>query len=160
MQPAIIRGVPKMKSGFPAWWHHHGIKMKIVEMRQPERFLVIAGSAAEVTIEPAWQPLTDGEGWVVSWKITHHVAYNETTHGRRHFDNDELGAAFGLNQKSDYSERWILDQYGADSAEQGKYIRWKDFLNIPCPGTGHDGDPNISIEITEEIRTAVRTLIG
>lgn len=43
--------------------------------------------------------------------------------------------------------------------KQGAFIRYGNFLNIPSPGTGHDGDPNISILIDGPIRRAVRQLL-
>ncbi len=54
---------------------------------------------------------------------------------------------------------WLVGRYGGNSAVQSKFIRWGNFLNIPCPGTGHDGDPNVSIYVTDEIREAVRKLL-
>jgi len=32
-------------------------------------------------------------------------------------------------------------------------------LNIPCPGTGHDGDPNVSVYIEESIQRAIEQLL-
>jgi hypothetical protein len=57
------------------------------------------------------------------------------------------------------SGEWLLDRYGGDSAAQGFYIRWRNCLNIPCPGTGHDGDPNISVTLSDDIKEAVRQLL-
>ena len=97
------------------------------------------------------------EGWFVDWEVIYSL--NEKTTGRIRLLVDELKVAFRLSESQRCFGKWLIDKYNASSAEQGKYIRRGDFLNIPCPGTGHDGDPNISIEIDDEIREAVRQLL-
>jgi len=91
----------------------------------------------------------------------------EKTNGSVIFPDQVLLAAFCLTDDPgvgvDWSQ-WLLDQYGGDLAIQGRFIHWTSqhttFLNIPCPGTGHDGDPNISLEVTPEIKDAIRQLVG
>ncbi|MDP2630772.1 MAG: hypothetical protein Q8P56_05175 [Candidatus Uhrbacteria bacterium] len=156
---AVRRTEPEIRIYCPIWFHHHGSKMKVVAFDEKECRLVIAGSAAKITIRPGRQIQEGGDGWVVDWEVIQRVAYDEATRGRRQFDSDELAAAFGLTGDSGDFGQWMIDQYGAHSAEQGKYIRWEDFLNIPCPGTGHDGDPNVSIHLDEKIKNAVRQLL-
>ncbi len=157
---AVRRSEPEIRLYFPIWCHHHGSKMRVVEFDEKEHRLVIAGSAAKVIIRPGREVQEGGDGWVVSWEVIQHVAYDEAVRGQRQFDSDELAAAFGLTDNSGDFGQWMLDQFGAHSAEQGKFIRWKHFLNIPCPGTGHDGDPNVSIHIDDEIRDAVQRLLA
>ena len=141
----------------PIWCHHHGAKMQVVQFNQEEHRLVIAGSAAKVTIRHGSQIQEGGDVWVVDWEVTH--AHDEVVRGRRRFEKHELLAAFGLTAHSGNFGQWLLERFGADSAEQGKYIRWRHFLNIPGPGTGHDGDPNVSIHIDDGIREVVRQLL-
>jgi hypothetical protein len=159
MAATVRRTEPEIRQYFPVWYHHHGRKMKVVEFNEKERRLVIEGGA-KITIRPGTEVQEGGDGWVVDWEVIQHVAYDEAVRGRRQFDNEQLAAAFGLSEKSGYFGQWMIDQYGAHSAEQGLYIRWKRFLNIPCPGTGHDGDPNVSIDIDDEMRDAVRKLLA
>lgn len=76
--------------------------------------------------------------------------------------NQIVAAAFGL---TDYLPMqlpgdFLLEKYGGDVACQFLFIRWQDYLNIPGPGTGHDGDPNISIKLTDEIKEAIRALLA
>jgi hypothetical protein len=33
-------------------------------------------------------------------------------------------------------------------------------LNIPTPGTDHDGDPNVSVELDMKMAQAVKEIIG
>ena len=76
------------------------------------------------------------------------------------FTRDDVRSAFGLIDDSGKYGKWLIDRYGAEAAEQMKYIRWGNFLNIPCPGTGNYGDPNISIKINGDIQLTVAELIS
>ena len=71
---------------------------------------------------------------------------------------DRLRGAFGLSDEVLEGSAWLVESYTAQSAAQGKYIRLGKFLNIPCAGTGHDGDPNVSIVINPDMRDAVDRL--
>jgi len=150
--------VPEISGVGPIWWHHHGMKMHLVWFDKNKRKLMIIGSAAEVTIQPFLS--NTKMGWSVRWKVIQNVPSDEISYGRRTFSGEELAAAFGLTEDSGNYGEWLISRFGADSAEQGKYIRWHEFLNIPCPGTGHDGDPNVSIEIDEEIQKAIKELLA
>lgn len=150
---------PETRFGMPIWCHHHGSKMRVEKFDHPNHTLVIAGSAAKVTItKVSIHP--DTKGWFVDWEVVQWMPCNEGTRGRSFFNDKDLAAAFGLSDESGKYGQWLINRYGADSAEQGKYIRWKDYLNIPCPGTGHDGDPNVSIHLDQQIKDAVRKLLG
>jgi hypothetical protein len=151
---------PEIRQYFPIWYHHHGSKMRVVEFDEKAHRLVIAGSAAKITIRPGQEVQEGGNGWVVDWEVIWHFAYDEAARGHRQFSGHELAAAFGLTDDSGDFGQWVIDRYGAHSAQQGKYIRWNEFLNIPCPGTGHDGDPNVSIHINDKMRFVVGRLLG
>lgn len=156
-----VRTVPRRDPetnmwGNPTWYHHHGSKMRVEEFSKGNRLLVIAGSAASVRITR--RASTVDEGWFVEWEVVQ--SQQVKVNGRVFFTSDDLRAAFGLSQGSGRFGNWLIEQFGADSASQGKYIRWRNYLNIPCPGTGHDGDPNVSIYIdNDEILDAVRQLL-
>jgi hypothetical protein len=155
MQTAVQRRDPEIRWYFPIWCHHHGSKMRVENFNKCNHFLVIAGSAASVRITR--KSTTVDEGWFVEWEVVQ--SQQAKVSGRVFFTSDDLRAAFGLSQESGEFGDWLIEQFGADSASQGKFIRWKNFLNIPCPGTGHDGDPNVSIHIDEDIQNAVRQLL-
>lgn len=144
-----------LEISMPVWCHHHGSKMRIENFSKGNHLLVIAGSAARVRITR--RATTVDEGWFVDWEII--WSQQEKINGRVIFKSDDLRAAFGLTEDSGKYGGWLIKQFGADSAEQGKYIREGNFLNIPCPGSGHDGDPNISIHIDEEIQNAIGQLL-
>ena len=151
---------PELRMGYlPVWCHHHCHKMRLTEHDVVNRRLVIAGSAATLTIEPPSGPLMNT--WTVTWKVTWKIRHSwGEVQGCIWFKKEELMTAFGIIDGPCRFGQWIIDQYGADAAEQGQYIRWREFLNIPCPGTGHDGDPNISIELDTKIHDAVRRLLA
>lgn len=152
MKSGGIRTVPKIEIGKPVWWHHHGAKISI--LNQSDTQLWLGSKVAKLTISKR----SDGSGWTIQWSIQHSPA--EYSEGKRHFTDDALAAAFCLNQLTGDFGDWIIEQYGASAAEQQLFIRWDYNLNIPCPGTGHDGDPNISIYVEPEIIEAVARLLG
>lgn len=143
-------------SGYPVWFHDHGWKIRPREQDEPHT-LVLAGSAAQLTISPA-----GSSGWKLSWEVTHMYGSDED-HGQRIFTNHQLKAAFDLASIEagweSLSSYWLVERYGATCASQANFIRWRRFLNIPGPGTGHDGTSEISIEVTDEIKTAIQQLI-
>ncbi len=159
MKTAVQRRDPAFRWYFPIWCHHHGNKMRVEQLDEQNRTLVISGSAAKVMIRRASSVYPDAKGWFVDWEVVQCKPYEEGVRGRSQFNDGDLQAAFGLSKNSGKYGQWLIDQFGADVADQGKYIRWRNFLNIPCPGTGHDGDPNVSIHLDEQIQDAVRRLL-
>jgi hypothetical protein len=93
----------------------------------------------------------------MAWKVRH---VDGETRGHVILTLPELLAAFSLSQESGDHGDWLIEQFGADSAEQGKFIRWGPCLNIPDPGTGSDGDSNVFIYIDSAIKSAVSKLIA
>jgi len=137
----------------PNWWHHHGIKMCV--KYKDSKAITVAATAASLHIWLA-HPKT-GRPWMVEWKVIQ--SQTEKTEGTVRFSTEELRGAFGISATiPEPTSQWLFHRYDCECGRQGKYIRLRDFLNIPCPGTGHDGDPNISLELTDEIREAVRQL--
>lgn len=134
----------------PEWWHHHGTKMRV--SFKDASAVSISGSAAFLRI---WRAYPNSPApWRVEWQIIH----SQTTkiEGSICFSNEDLQNAFDVTSTAPNREdEWLTKVYQASFGRQGKYIREDDFLNIPCPGTGHDGDPNISIQLDDEIREAV-----
>lgn len=159
MGTAVLPRDPEIRWYFPIWCHHHSSKMRVEQFDKRNRVLVISGSAAKVRIRKASSVYPDAKGWFIDWEVIQSQPYKEGVRGRSRFNDDDLAAAFGLSESSGKFGDWLIEQFGADAANQGKYIRWKNFLNIPCPGTGHDGDPNVSILLDEEIQNAVRQLL-
>lgn len=140
--------------GGPSWWHAHGRKLG-VKSYDLDQGVILEASAARLQI----QPVADfPDAWLVIWRLKY--SPSSWVEGRIEFLTEELEAAFGLSDLSGRFGDWLIAVYGADSAQQGKFIRYQEFLNIPDPGTGHDGDPNISVEVDEIVQQAVRLVIS
>jgi hypothetical protein len=145
-------------TGKPDWWHHHGIKAMPSEMVVNRKISVLLKSnAVKVKIRPI-----SGSRYEIEWQIGHSLA--TSAYGRVHFTQDDLIAAFALVGLGDYPEyessQWLLEKYGGHVAKQGRFIRFNRFLNIPCPGTANDGDPNVSIYLDDDVIAAVRGIVN
>jgi hypothetical protein len=125
--------------------------MKVVFRGLCNDALIIQSSAAELFVS------RQGVRWLAKWSIIQGPKAQVV--GQVLLDSKDLSSAFGLSEETGPLSRWMLSECGANSASQGKFIRSGDFLNIPGPGTGHDGDPNISILIQGKMQDAVRRLI-
>jgi hypothetical protein len=155
MKKTVCQRDPEMVAGsFPIWWHPHGSKVCVRRLDKERCLLILAGSAASLRIGHT----ANNTAWTVEWEVVQ-IRDQQKASGRVVFTPDQLRTAFGLSDDSDADGDWIIERFGAHAASQGAYIRWRDCLNVPCPGTGHDGDPNISIKITRPIQEAVRKLL-
>ena len=139
--------------GCPIWWHHHGSEMSIAAQGLCNDLLLLQGSVAELLIQ------RHQTNWLLTWKVIH--GPKTAVSGTTSLSSDELLAAFGVSHTyaTPSHSLWLISRYGGTAACQFCFIRFQNWLNIPCPGTGHDGDPNISIELNEKIIKAVFELV-
>lgn len=147
---------PALCNGKPEWHHHHGAKMRVrsTSVADPPVWVIMASEVAHLLV----QRKEGFPGWSIAWNIRH---ADGNAQGVVSVNNDELAALFGLETpETEETSRWLVMRYGADWAKQGLGIRYRDWLTLPCPGTGHDGDPNISIDLDDEVRTAIGTLLA
>ena len=147
---------PEFNIGKPVWHHHHSRKFHVISPTQEP--LELGASAANVVISP-----DSSKGWIIKYRITHAFG-GFGVDGKIYMTTNELEVAFDLHGRLDDSfvwpsSQWLINRYGGDFAAQGSFIRYHRFLNIPGPGTGHDGDANVSIELNDEIKAAVKALI-
>jgi len=155
----LLKRTPETYSGKPIWWQEHGAEMSVKNFDQQNLILNLSsGRGTELIITKASLISRNVIGWFVDWEITHQIYDKIGVKGRVWFNDDVLKSAFGLSDSSGMYGNWLIERYGADVADPGKYIRWKEFLNIPCPGTVHEEDPNISILLNENIKHAVQKL--
>jgi hypothetical protein len=147
---------PRIEAIGPIWWNNHGDKMRIVETESKEgSVVVIRASAAEVVIQKINSDAFEVSYWINNgWRgeISGLIKMNRVMLTAAFCVSDDLG------EEGEYSQ-WLLDKYGGTVAKQGIFIRWKPFLNIPGPGTGSDGDANVSMEVLDEIKQAVGGLL-
>ena len=135
--------------------------MRIVESETGEPAkdsLILKGSAAEVIVQKRNPQEGKWREWAVDYEVIKFAG--EFVKGRRFLDNVGLQVAFGLSNGVTPSGEFILAEYGGTTAVQGVFIRYNEYLNIPGPGTGHDGDANVSVLLTPEIIDAVKNLLG
>ena len=149
--------VPQMRDGHPIWFHPGGLNIKLDSTERDIVFL--EAKNAELTIEKT------GGGIVIRWELNDNWF---EVQGDVALCYEELATAFGVPwepTEEDADEepvlycKWLIGRYGGDRAVQGKFIGYKQYLNIPGPGTGNDGDPNISVSITNDIKKAVGALL-
>lgn len=149
--------------GQPWWFHHHGLKFRagISEIRSVKLF----SSACDFLIESVTGL------FLISWEIR--FSLNEKVNGKIYFSREDLRKAFRLEEcdesQMDKRDHWLLNykiptvpELGYNQpffAKQGRFIRQGDCLNIPGPGAGHDGDPNVSIELSDQIKKTVRDFL-
>lgn len=113
---------------------------------------------------------TEQRSFSLQWEIRHSA--DEITIGTRVVPEDDLQGMFGLHlPHPDYMPDHARIQWAHACARTtgvafeeiigcpGKFLRADEYLNIPGPGTGCNGDPNISIEIDDRMRDAVRNFI-
>ncbi len=137
-----MRTAKETTTRHPIWFHPRGDTMKLGEANSSH--VTIEGPAAELKITSSASRILDFD---VEWNIRHENY--ESSSGVRIFCSTEIDSAFGVT-------RGFED--GA-SHQNSHFIRFGRFLNVPCQGTSMDGDPNISIFITDEIQKAIRDLL-
>ncbi len=152
----------------PDWFHNHGDKLMVKSSDVGS--INIASNAARLRIQHSRddQP-THHPGYIVDWDIQHSPI--SQVNGVVEMTPEELAIAFCpelfmevsdediIRWNKEHYGSWLIDRYGGEFAAQRQFIRYDYFLNIPTPGTMHDGDPNISIALFDyEIERAVREL--
>lgn len=139
----------------PVWWHPDGVRMRPLSGYQ-EHKLQIFSDRAVLAISPDEDSHEHGI-WFLAWRITRTSALSIEV--KLKIPEEILRRAFALDRGPHGSDEWLLKHYGADSAARGYYIRAGNYLNIPGPGTGRDGDPNVSILLDEDIQELLRGLL-
>lgn len=145
---------PDLSFGEPLWYIGKGMKFS-GKYSPKEKSLVLEASAATATISRA----ENNRGYLVDYVIRH--SKEASSSGIVWMSDKDIRSAFGFSD--DYDEIFgqeLIDRFGGDAARQGCYIRYKKFLNIPCPGTGHNGDPNVSIFLSDDLKREVEFFLG
>lgn len=154
-----------MSSWGPDWWHSHGAKMNIKHLNIngycPS--LKLQASAAELEVRRNYlvEENVNVRIWELHWRVVQSYPEGCESRGKTIVYDDGLRKAFGLDDSFDLAGEFIIKKYKAvTTARWGCFIRYKEFLNIPCPGTGCDGDPNVSVLVTEEIQEAITKMLA
>lgn len=137
----------------PPWFHRSGYEMRLggYHINRPigkEECILLGCKNHQIQISPV------GQAFKLLWKIN-------GTYPLRHFqgeillDSEEIQLAFNLCSRvsNGHNGDW-------DRKKRGLFIGKGPYLNIPGPGTGEDGDPNISVLVTANVREAVKELLN
>lgn len=140
----------------PLWCHRHGDKLIVTKVDVRNRCLILATNAVSIRFTP--RACSVDEGWFVDWEIRY--SQQEQFRGRIILSTRDLLSAFDLQPaEEDDTDKALARRYDATVAKQGRYIRTGPYLNIPGPGTGNDGDPNLSIHLCEAIMIAMDKVV-
>jgi hypothetical protein len=150
---------PKYRvSDHPDWWHYHGHKVRCIGIDSAnsptQRTLLFASNATNIRIHPD----SNQKGWILEYRIRH--SPESRTDGVVWMSTGDFETAFGLSSKCECL--WgqvVIDSHGGEFAYQGRYIRSGQHLNIPGPGTAYDGDPNLSVLLSDDLKRYVRMFL-
>lgn len=133
------------------WWSSKGVHMHPDEVDARAYSLRIAHlTVAELTIR-----FKGGNRWMVDWSLKHADGHCS---GAVMMNAHDVRAAFGLLDATTYRSGGDV-RVNAEMWSQGQFVRSGHYLNIPCAGRNVQGDPNISIEVTDQIRDRVQQLL-
>ena len=139
----------------PTWAHKSGDKMVIQGSPMPP-YLHLESKSGFAELRINWQE--DRRCWTLNWHLFDR-GMTAVSSGNREVTSRELQAAFGLLEAVLPEDSLMNRRSGRDITLRGLFIRQGQWLNMPCPGTGLDGDPNITIFITHEIRREIRRIL-
>ncbi|MFA5134799.1 MAG: hypothetical protein WC505_03310 [Patescibacteria group bacterium] len=100
--------------------------------------------------------------WRIEWKMRKwQNDYPENNQSGSSMQSEVIGTVYLTDD--DFKDAFALKKnFGAASnvyvACPCVYVRYRRYLNIPCIGTGMDGDPNISLYISVKVQRAIRQL--
>jgi hypothetical protein len=146
----------------PPWFRHLGPKTRVDESCLDKKQLAIIVGTAALKISRLQAEIGSVRMWKIEWNILH--SNNSAVTGSISFTDKELAIAFRLAIADEDEQKLnrglvLRERYEGDRASQGKFLGWHNCLNIPCPGSGGDGDPNFSVEIDDRIQDAVEQLL-
>jgi hypothetical protein len=149
----------------PAWFHIYG------ELMHPTFNPLFAGNklrfttgSTHVTIYKSSRPGL----WKVKWTI-----YRTNPHMLKESEKDKVEGTVTLTTQELYlAFDSVLGSYSKEGTDReftrrhnltvgikGKYVRKGSHLNIPCMGTGDEGDPNASIWLSKEVSVALMSFV-
>lgn len=143
--------------GMPKWVHPHSVKVEFDKDKSVRtRTIRFESKVVSVTISRL-RPYS----WHVAYRIAQPWGFTESSVS---LHTAELLCALNIDDSAGIAgteeSKWWQTAYGSDVCVPGKFIRQGNWLNIPCPGTGVDGDPNLSIFLDEGDKKHFRNIIG
>lgn len=146
----------------PSWWSPKGDRMVLDSYKQDEYLKYAKEGVASLTLRLVY--IGGARHVSISWSIVHDVLSEEhrcevsgtvlLTHAQAvrafHVTRGSVGSA-----RREVEDAVFASAYRADDGSQGLFVRQGRYLNIPGPGTGMQGDPNISFYIDDDVKAAV-----
>lgn len=154
----------RLVSETPGWWNPRGHKMGIGTSGT-----MLTGQKADLTLRPKKgislavriNQVFSRDKYTLGWHVNHKGGFDPAyTAGGIELNSKEIRRMFCLAEGVEEKDQWMTKQYRGTAAVQGKFLRQDRYLNIPGPGTGQDGDANVSIFVSDEIMKAVRDLLA
>lgn len=140
----------------PNWWDIAG-EQRHLQQPTKNRPFTIRDRTSRLRI---FESNNKKKRWKIEWVIAHPDKRGVVS-GFVFFDDEDLAIAFCLKKEKipANAEHLIACVGVADRIRIGYFIGKLDFVNIPCPGSGHPGDPNFSFKITLEMQKTIREMI-
>lgn len=154
----------KLVSETPGWWNPQGHAIKVGTSGT-----VLTGEKADLALQSKEsldafikiRQVYSRDKYTLAWRVNHSGGFDTPyTAGSIEVNSNDLKLMFAFLDGAEEGSAWMLRQYGGTAAVQGKFLRHNRYLNIPGPGTGEDGDANISIFVSDEIMMAVRDMLA
>ena len=154
---AVLTG--DVKNTQPDWWER---QLPIMNFIHDENVLMLVSASTEFTILPLQH-----NHWLIGWKKTR-TRYGgnplEFSSGAVVLNRAEMYSAFGFYGQAHEFDSTLANmlrrRYRADVCALHKFMRTGPYLIFPGPGTGAVGDPNVSIEITDQIKKEILSMLG
>lgn len=153
-QSALRQQMFGLRDGIPDWHHPKSRQMQLE--KADDSCVVIMAPAARLEIIEMLDAETIHK-WIVRWEIF--FREERGTRGEIVMTASQLCAAFALNERSEGSDHWLANSYQEIASLEGMYFRYDRWLNIPGPGTGKDGDPNISVCLTDDMKKSITDMV-
>lgn len=155
---------PRLVAETPAWWNPRGQDMVTSisgTLLTGEKADLAFRSAESVAASVRISQVFKRDKYTLSWRLSHKGGLDPAfTAGAIETNSLELRRMFCMDDGIEKADRWIAKRYGATTAVQGKFLRLEHYLNISGPGTGKDGDANVSMFVSDGILKSVRDLLA
>jgi hypothetical protein len=133
-------------------WFCAGHKFTIQIEDEKNHLLSLRNGSAHLSIMPAGDA-----GWLMKYHnnlSAESDGLSSFLEGRVYLDTSAIRSVFGLPPQN------RTEEHQDEARIRSQFIRSGNFLNVPGPGSGQEGDANISIYITQEIKDAVMRLLA
>lgn len=134
----------------PSWWHHCGGQLRLAAATDDRLTLVSPHASLQVH--------RDDQSFLVTWEIRPTGSVDPYVERTIHVSPAVLGMMFKIDEDRHEEYLWHGQHLVTEYSEQ-HFVRWHRYLNLIYPGSGQDGDPNLSVYLFDSIRQAAAALV-